>query len=561
MALLSPALALLDASSALFSPARALRNDAFVPASTAFALRLLCLALAAEASAEWTEALAAIAVGTSWGEYTIQYFALEYLFQVERKRIAKTCRILTDMTVAIEVTVAYTVFFLNHSFSSLCPSIHARPDDRRSRLRSSCELDLDTRRNFSLLDFVDLEQELQDWVWEWRELLHEEEFAPFKQIITSPPPIPCKNTTDRMAQSPSPLLRIAVYISAHGYGHLARTQNFLALVSRTGKYHFHIRTSSTLHTSNLDYLLHPTVRQTNAYQLDVKNSLYALDTFDSSIPQAKELDFLRRHKIQAIISDTPSLPCLFAHSLGIPAILITNITFDSIFQALLDSVPDASNKARLQQKVNEMSAQYALAHTIIRLPGHIPFPFEGPQIVDAPMHSRKAERSRTETFASLGLQYLKDTKVLLHCFGGHALDAPGEIPQLPEGWACISQTIDLPPLFYKISHDVDMPDLIGACDAVLGKLGWGTCSEVIGNGYKPFINVPRSAFIEEVGLLSWMQTAHRRIVRLDVKDYENSAIEEAQKMALKGPELEEDWAGNEDCLVQTLEDTLQIALK
>ncbi|KAH7419894.1 hypothetical protein BKA64DRAFT_651950 [Cadophora sp. MPI-SDFR-AT-0126] len=387
----------------------------------------------------------------------------------------------------------------------------------------------------------------------------------FKQETTFAHAILWENTTDRMSQSPPPPLRIAVYISAHGYGHLARTQNFLALACRTGKYEFHIRTSSTLHISSLDYPLHPNVVQTNAYQIDAKNSLYALDTFDSSIPQAKELDFLKYRKIQAIISDTVSLPCLLARSLGIPAILITNFTFDSIFQALLDSAPDAGNKARLQQKVDEMSGQYALAHTIIRLPGHIPFLFRGPKIVDAPMHSRKAERSRIETFASLGLRTPEDTNVLLHCFGGHALDAPAEVPELPEGWICVSQTIDFPPLFHKIGHDVDMPDLIGACDVVLGKLGWGTCSEVIGNGYKPFIYVPRSAFIEEAGLLSWMQTAHRRIVRLDVKDYENSvwlgAITEAQKMTLKRPELEQDWAGNEDRLVQILEETLRNAMK
>ncbi|KAH7350880.1 hypothetical protein BKA65DRAFT_359869, partial [Rhexocercosporidium sp. MPI-PUGE-AT-0058] len=80
-----------------------------------------------------------------------------------------------------------------------------------------------------------------------------------------------------------------------------------------------------------------------------------------------------------------------------------------------------------------------------------------------------------------------------------------------------------------------MPDIIGASDAVLGKLGWGTCSEVIGNGYKPFICVPRNAFVEEAGLLRWMQTAHRKVVRLEVQKYENSdwleAIEEAWDMS------------------------------
>lgn len=181
------------------------------------------------------------------------------------------------------------------------------------------------------------------------------------------------------------------------------------------------------------------------------------------------------------------------------------------------------------------------------------------------MHFRAAKLSRAETFASLGLSSLSGKKVLLHCFGGHALSAPSSLPTLPDGWACISQTIAQPPLFHRILQDVYMPDLIAACDVVLGKLGWGTCSEVIGNGYTPFIYVPRSAFVEEAGLLRWMQSAHRRIVRLEVERYEDSdwvgAIEEAQAMKeRKGEFQEEDWAKNEAELVKIFGETIESAL-
>ncbi|KAF8850763.1 hypothetical protein BDZ45DRAFT_184206 [Acephala macrosclerotiorum] len=362
----------------------------------------------------------------------------------------------------------------------------------------------------------------------------------------------------------SPPLQIAVYISGHGYGHLTRTLNFLSLFSDTGKYNFHIRTSSRLYENHLTYALHPSVMQTNAYQLDGEQSLQSLLDFDPSLSQAEETHFLQQHNVQAILSDASSLPCLLAHSLKIPSILVTNFTFDSIFQALLDNAPKTTDKAVLQQKVDEMSQHYALTHAVIRLPGYIPFLFSGPQIVNAPMHFRKAKRSRGETLSRLGLKCLEDKKVLLHCFGGHGLDAPSKIPKLPKGWACISQTIDCPPSFYKISHDVYMPDIIGACDAVLGKLGWGTCSEVIGNGYKPFIYVPRSAFIEEAGLLSWMESAHKKVIRLEVEEYESSdwskAIEKAQKMTVQNSVVGEDWANNNAELVRILEDTLGSAL-
>lgn len=365
--------------------------------------------------------------------------------------------------------------------------------------------------------------------------------------------------------SPPPL-QIAVYISGHGYGHFTRTLNLLSLLSRTAKYTFHIRTSSSLCAVPLPYALHPGVIQTNPYQIDTDQSLHSLQNFDPSYPQTEESRFLKQYNIQAIISDAVSLPCLLANSLNIPAILITNFTFDSIFQTLLDTAPKNTNKTSCQLKVDEMTRQYALADAILRLPGYIPFIFNGPQIIDVPMHFRRAIRNRTETFLALGLQHLEGQKVLLHCFGGHGLDAPSELPKLPEGWVCLSQTIHHPPFFYKILGDVYMPDVIGACDAILGKLGWGTCSEVIGNGYKPFIYVPRSAFVEEVGLLSWMQSAHRKIVRLEVDKYESNiwleAIEEAQKMIpIQSSESKDDWVKKEDDLVRIFGDTLETALE
>ncbi|KAH8819296.1 hypothetical protein F5884DRAFT_760197 [Xylogone sp. PMI_703] len=372
------------------------------------------------------------------------------------------------------------------------------------------------------------------------------------------------SATSQSTQEVSTPLQIAVYISAHGYGHFTRTINLLSLLSDTGKYNFHIRTSSLLIETPLPYSIHPSVIQTNAYQLDVEQSLRSLVDFDPSVAQIEETNFLKQHNIRAIILDSPSLPCLVADSLKIPSFLITNFTFDSIFQALLDIAPESMDKTIPQMKIDEMTKQYALADAVIRLPGYIPFLFRGPQIVDVPMHSRKAKRDRSETFADLGLQCLEDKKVLLHSFGGQTLDAPSIIPKLPEGWACVSQTIDCPPLFYKISNHVYMPDLIGACDVVLGKLGWGTCCEVIGNGYKPFIIVPRSAFIEEVGLLSWMESAHRKVVRLDVEKYEDSdwlgAIQEAQKLQAESSDLNVDWTKNDRDLVRIVADTIEKAL-
>lgn len=122
-------------------------------------------------------------------------------------------------------------------------------------------------------------------------------------------------------------LEIAVYISGHGYGHITRTINLLEIISTTGKYNFHIRTTSTLHKGYLKYPLQPTVTQINAYQLDCTKSLQSLLTFSPSFAIQEETAYLSENKIQAVLSDALSLPCLLAHRLKIPSVLITNFTF------------------------------------------------------------------------------------------------------------------------------------------------------------------------------------------------------------------------------------------
>jgi hypothetical protein len=373
------------------------------------------------------------------------------------------------------------------------------------------------------------------------------------------------NLSQAYSQAP---VQVAVYISGHGYGHMTRTLNLLDILSRTGKYNFHIRTTSKMHKGHLDYELQPAVIQINAYQLDATQSLQSLKTFSPSLAIQQETLYLSSHNIQAVLSDALSLPCLLAHQLKIPSILITNFTFDGVFQSLLDATPQITDGPTCQEKIDELTQQYAFAHAVIRLPGYVPFRFTGPKIIEAPMHFRRATQSRASVLTSLGLSHLSNSKFLLHCFGGHNLTALHKVPELPEGWICLSQTISAPPSFYQLpagDKEIYMPDLVGACDAVIGKLGWGTCSEILGNGYKPLIYVPRSQFFEEVGLLNWMENDYGRIVKLEVDKYEGSdwlsAIEEAGRIALQDPERTDDWEKNEVDLIRIFGETIESALK
>ncbi|KAM0791885.1 hypothetical protein ACM66B_004140 [Microbotryomycetes sp. NB124-2] len=95
----------------------------------------------------------------------------------------------------------------------------------------------------------------------------------------------------------------------------------------------------------------------------------------------------------------------------------------------------------------------------------------------------------------------------------HSSDASSSMAGLlPPGWIAIVCGLgngneikkDLPDKFFASHEDVYVPDLTATADVVLGKLGYGTCSETI-SAATPFVYVPRPLFIEEFGLRRLMQ--------------------------------------------------------
>ncbi|KAK9894893.1 hypothetical protein P389DRAFT_161703 [Cystobasidium minutum MCA 4210] len=84
---------------------------------------------------------------------------------------------------------------------------------------------------------------------------------------------------------------------------------------------------------------------------------------------------------------------------------------------------------------------------------------------------------------------------------------------IPKGWiaiVCGLQVKDgvdeLPENFYAAPRDVYVPDLTAVCDVLLGKLGYGTCSETV-SSQTPFVYVPRPLFVEEFGLKRLMEAS------------------------------------------------------
>ncbi|KAG1116538.1 hypothetical protein G6F42_013668 [Rhizopus arrhizus] len=324
------------------------------------------------------------------------------------------------------------------------------------------------------------------------------------------------------------------------------------------------------------------------YTVDRDQTIRNLKSFLSrrSITLENEINWLKQVNADCVICDAPFLPCAAAHRVGIPAVISSNFTFDEVYYGLCEGDELDQDIHRMVQQV---ISDYRYADLLIRLPGairipsfddamglvpHTPFNTNFPEtqqrkgvangktqlpctsvsnvqhthqnspfvrrIIDVPLVFRKYKQSREETLDQVGIpkNVYNTHKILLLSFGGQLLGTDGGLKgnPLPPGWICIvcaaPDSVEMPTGFYRAAKDAYVPDLTHACDVLLGKLGYGTCSECIGHS-TPFVYVPRPQFIEEHGLLKLMSD-QGSAVELSRQDFEAGnwapAIEAASQM-------------------------------
>ncbi|KAF9947735.1 hypothetical protein BGZ70_002536 [Mortierella alpina] len=160
------------------------------------------------------------------------------------------------------------------------------------------------------------------------------------------------------------------------------------------------------------------------------------------------------------------------------------------------------------------------------------------KVIDVPLVVRMAVNTREDVLRSLGVdeETIRTKKMVLVSFGGQRLKQGWGNP-LPEGWIGVICGLpvehELPEGFYRSPHGVYVPDLTRAADIVIGKLGYGTCSECIAHD-TPLIYVPRPQFVEEHGLIK-MMINHGLSVEMTAEEFETGqwqrSILEADRQA------------------------------
>ncbi|CAG8530628.1 5839_t:CDS:2 [Ambispora leptoticha] len=378
------------------------------------------------------------------------------------------------------------------------------------------------------------------------------------------PATPNVNIISKNKESPRSLV-FCYYVSGHGFGHATRVvqvaSEILALPRRHKLYivsnapQFIFEGAISRGAKYRHALIDAGVKQPLAYTVDRDQTIDGLQAFMLRRREMvnRESSWLREVKADIVLSDAPFLPCAAAAAIGIPSSIVSNFTFDAVYSGMYQD--DEKMDASIKKLIDQVTADYKKSNLLIRLPGYIPIPsFAGTQlypehnisngfltkngikplkkvnrrVIDVPLVVRKCKTPREIVFDNLGIpsKVYRTHKVLLVSFGGQNLEPIDRWGSpLPEGWiaiVCGCQGVEgkvLPKRFYKCPVDAYIPDLTNAADVVMGKLGYGTCSECIAHA-KPFIYAPRPQFIEENGLKRLMET-QGSCIEMSKEDFES----------------------------------------
>jgi hypothetical protein len=296
--------------------------------------------------------------------------------------------------------------------------------------------------------------------------------------------------------------RLAYYITPHGFGHAVRSIEVIRHLLSQGP-EVEIDVVSTIP----DFLLHQNLTQPlslraklldiglvqrDSIRFDLIATLEALESLqlNQDALVSEEIGFLRNREIQAVICDIPFLPFVAAAHANIPAIGISNFTWDWIYEAYI------SSDCRWSVLVNWIRKCYQKCNLFLQLPMHGDCSVF-PNIVDVPLITRRAQKAREETRKILNLDL--NQKVYLVSFG--YLDLRETAQNRVEN---INHAVFLfkHPLNFHFSNGIcldDLPlsyaDVVGAVDGVITKPGYGIIADCLSHG-TPIIYTDRGNFPE-----------------------------------------------------------------
>jgi len=281
-------------------------------------------------------------------------------------------------------------------------------------------------------------------------------------------------------------MRLAAFVSPHGFGHAARTSAILRacweqvpeirfdLFTRVPAWFFEesIPGQFDYHDTQCDVGF----VQRSALEIDLPGTLTALDAFLPFDPTEVRClaGLVQRAGCEAVLCDISPLGIAVARAAGLRSILVENFTWDWLYEPYRDQFPGFRRHCALLRELF-LTADHRVQTT--------PFcvPVAAADVVSPPV-ARPVQRSRAEVRNELGLREC-DPLVLITL--GGVPQALSFLPKLrryfPVTFLITGASGDLRDgnlIVFDQATRLYMPDLMRASDAVVAKLGYGTVAEV-----------------------------------------------------------------------------------
>jgi hypothetical protein len=295
-------------------------------------------------------------------------------------------------------------------------------------------------------------------------------------------------------------MRVAFYISGHGFGHAARDVELIhTLLAQRPDLRVIVRTSVTpalfgaIAGDRVDLQRVETdtgLTQHDSLHIDEDHSAHRAARFYATFEQraADEAARLAAAGVNLVVGDVPPLAFAAAARAGVPSIALANFTWDwiySIYPAFDRLAPDVLTMIR---------AAYAQTTRALRLPLHGGFEPMAAVTIDIPFIARRSTRDRAEPRRAIGVG--DDRRpVVLPSFGAYGAAIPFDALRRS------GQVTVLDPSY--VPEGFRYQDLVAAADVVVSKPGYGIASECVAND-TPLLYTSRGRFIEYEVLVAEM---------------------------------------------------------
>jgi hypothetical protein len=307
---------------------------------------------------------------------------------------------------------------------------------------------------------------------------------------------------------------IAYIISSHGYGHAARAAAvMLALLKKNPEIHFEVFTQVTPGFFQPQLSNHLTFHrewtdiglvQNGPFIEDIPATLQSLDDFLSQSSQI--IDRLKtqiqKSGCRLVICDIAPIGIAAAAAAGVHSILVENFTWDWIYAGYPEWRSAFAPSMRVFEDWFHQADEHIQTQPVCSPDSHA-------DLLTLPV-GRKPLKSKSAVYSSLDIPL--EAKTVLITTGGienqptflDLLSQHKGVYFLVPGGSKDGFHIQGNLIAFPHQSDLYHPDLVHACDAVIGKVGYSTIAEVYSAGV-PFGYVPRLQFREMGPLVEFIQ--------------------------------------------------------